>query len=268
MRRKSWRILLLSSFVTLLLIASAQIISTTLPLRSSSTILVAAAASLQQSLQEVTRLYLMAHPSQIVNYNFGASGALQQQIERGAPVDVYISAADKQMNDLEAKGLVVRQTRTDLLTNQLVLVVPKRSSVSVMNFRQLLQPEVQRIAIGEPRSVPAGQYATQVLKSLGIFDRVKSKFVLGNNVRSVLTAVETGDVDAGIVYITDAKISDRINIVASADSQLHSPIRYPIAVLNSSKSLPAARQYVEFLQTESAKAIFTKYGFGIAKPRS
>jgi molybdate transport system substrate-binding protein len=276
MRVKSWRIGLWSFFVTLLLIASTRLTSTALqpqqiafvPPAPTSTILVAAAASLQKSLQEITPLYTKANPRQTVNYNFAASGALQQQIEQGAPVDVFISAADKQMNALQAKGLLVTATQTELLTNQLVLVVSKRSSVSLTNFQQLIKPEVKRISIGEPRSVPAGQYATEVLKNLGILEQVKSKFVLGNNVRSVLTAVETGDVDAGIVYITDAKSSDKITIVATADEKLHSQIRYSIAVLKSSKSLAGARQYVEFLQSKSAKAVFRKYGFGIAKPRS
>jgi molybdate transport system substrate-binding protein len=269
MRAKSWRIGLSSFFVTLLLIAASRITSIAFqPPAPTSTILVAAAASLQQALQEITPLYTKANPTHIVNYNFAASGALQQQIEQGAPVDVFISAADKQMNALQAKGLLVADTQMELLTNQLVLIVPKQSAVSLTNFQQLIKPEIKRISIGEPRSVPAGQYATEVLNSLGILAQVKSKFVLGNNVRSVLTAVETGDVDAGIVYITDAKSSDKITIVATADEKLHSPIRYSIAVLKSSKSLVGASQYVEFLQSKSAKAIFTKYGFGIAKPRS
>ncbi len=257
-------------------IVYAQLTSTTLPPQQialdppapTSTILVAAAASLQKSLQEITPLYLKANPSHTINYNFAASGALQQQIEQGAPIDVFISAADKQMTALQVKGLLVSATQQDLLTNQLVLIVPNQSSMSLTNFRQLIQPEVQRISIGEPRSVPVGQYATEFLKNLGILEQVKSKFVLGNNVRSVLTVVETGDVDAGIVYITDAKSSDRVTIVATADKKLHSPIQYPIAVLKSSKSLAGARQYVEFLQSKSAQAIFRKYGFGIAKPRS
>jgi molybdate transport system substrate-binding protein len=263
---KSWQIGLLSFSVTVLLIVYSQINSIAFdPPAPTSTILVAAAASLQKSLQEITPLYTKANPHQTVNYNFAASGALQQQIEQGAPVDVFISAADKQMNALQSKGLLVAATQQELLTNQLVLVVPKQSAISLTNFGQLIKPEVKRISIGEPRSVPAGKYATEVLKNLGVFDRVKSKFVLGNNVRSVLTAVETGDVDAGIVYITDAKSSDKTTIVATADRKLHSPINYQIAVLKSSKSLTGASQYVKFLQSKSATAIFRKYGFGIAK---
>jgi molybdate transport system substrate-binding protein len=272
MRAKSWRMGLLS-FLAIVI----SIVSTQLPLLSlhpdryialqrpapASTILVAAAASLQKALQEITPLYTKANPTDTVNYNFAASGALQQQIGQGAPVDVFISAADRQMNALETKGLLVAGTRQNLLTNQLVLIAPKPAPIALTNFQQLTQPAVKRIAIGETRTVPAGQYAVEVFKNLGIFDRVKSKFVLGNNVRSVLTAVESGNVDAGIVYLTDIRGSDRVRIVEIVDRQLHAPINYPIAILKSTKSLDAARKYVKFLQTNTAKAVFEKYGFGL-----
>ncbi len=229
-----------------------------------SPILVAAAASLQASLQEITTLYATTHPQRGVNYHFAASGALQQQIERGAPVDVFISASNAQMNALQAQGLLLTGTRTNLLTNQLVLVTPKPSPLALTSFSQLVQPEIRRIAIGETRTVPAGQYAAQMLTKLGIFDRVKSKFVLGNNVRSVLTAVETGNVDAGIVYLTEAQSSTQISIVAIADPTLHDPITYPIAILKSSKYPDRSQQYLEFLKSNPATAIFKKHGFGIA----
>jgi molybdate transport system substrate-binding protein len=138
--------------------------------------------------------------------------------------------------------------------------------VSLTDFKQLTQPEVKRISLGEPRSVPAGQYAVEVFKNLGILEQVQSKFVLGNNVKSVLTAVETGGVEAGIVYITDAMGSDKVTIAARADRTLHTPVFYPIAALKGSKSLEEAKKYVEFLQSNPAKTVFEKYGFGIAKP--
>ena len=278
MRVKSWQVGLSLAILLLLAqplwkIASTQIVSTARHRQSTfepapaSTILVAAAISLQKALQEITPIYTSANPSQTVNYNFAASGILARQIEQGAPVDVFIAAADKQINALQQQGLLAGTPKI-LLTNQLVLIVPEQSSVSVTNFRQLMKPEVKRISIGEPRSVPAGLYAAEVLKNLGIWEQVKSKFVLGNNVKSVLTTVETGNVDAGIVYLTDAKSSERSEIVATADKKLHSPIRYPVAVIKSSKSPDGARQYLEFLQSKAATTIFEKYGFGIAKPRS
>jgi molybdate transport system substrate-binding protein len=259
MRAKSWRTGLLGCLTTLLLIACAQFSSA--PSSPLAPLLVAAAASLQPALQEITPLYRQAK----LDYNFAASGALQQQIEQGAPVDVFISAATKQMNALQEKGLLLPDTQTTLLTNQLVLITPKSSQVALKTFQQLVQPNVVRIAIGEPRSVPAGQYATEVLQNLGILDQVQSKFVLGNNVKSVLAAVAAGEVEAGIVYISDAQGSDQVTIAAIADEKLHAPIRYPIAVLKSSRSPVAAKQYVEFLQSDVAKSIFKKYGFGTAQ---
>jgi molybdate transport system substrate-binding protein len=271
---KSWRVGLFSFLVIVMLIACDQLAPTAPPSSQQITIKpaatlplsVAAAASLQKTLQEVTSLYSQAYPGQTINYIFAASGVLQQQIEQGVPVDVFLAAADQPMKNLQTKGLLAPGNPKNLLTNQLVLIAPKKSSISLTGFQQLRQPTVKRIAIGEPRTVPAGQYATEVLQNLGIWEQVKSKFVFGNNVKSVLTAVETGDVDAGVVYITEAQSSNKISIIATADEKLHSPIQYPIAVLKSSKSVAISRQYVEFLQSKSAKAVFKKHGFGIAKP--
>jgi molybdate transport system substrate-binding protein len=259
MRVKLWQLGILS------LLAIVILISTRFASPSpATTLLVAAAASLQPALREITPLYNQAYPQQAVDYNFAASGALQQQIAQGAPIDIFISAADKQMNALQAQGLLVTGTQQHLLTNQLVLIIPKPSAgVAITSFGQLIEPTVQRIAIGEPRTVPAGEYAAQVLQHLGIFDRVKSKFVLGNNVRAVLSAVESGDVDAGIVYLTDARGSDKMTIAAIADRQWHAPIHYAISIVKGTKSLAAARQYVEFLRSNPATAVFKKYGFGI-----
>ncbi len=232
----------------------------------SSELLVAAAASMQPALQEITPLYEKSGTNRQIKYNFGSSGALQQQIEQGAPIDIFISAASKQMDKLEQQNLLVTKTRKNLLTNILVLVSPTTSKLKITNFSQLLKPEIQRIAIGEPRSVPVGQYAVEVLKNLNILDRVKSKLVLGNNVRSVLAAVETGDAEAGIVYVSDAKNSNKVMVSAIADPKLHAPIIYPIAIINSTKALESAKQYIEFLETKPAQLVFEKYGFGIAKP--
>jgi molybdate transport system substrate-binding protein len=229
------------------------------PANLPSNLLVSAAASLQPSLVKLTKNY--PAKSVKITYNFGGSGALQQQIEQGAPVDVFISAGVKQMNALDSKDLL--SFKANLLTNQLVLITPKTSRVKLTDFRELLNPNIKRIAIAEPKSVPAGQYATEVLQNLGILEQVRPKFVFGNNVRFVLTAVETGEVDAGIVYITDAKSSSKVVISAIAEPKYHSPIIYPIGILKSSKNPKAAKQYVNFLQTVKAKAIFQNYGFGL-----
>ncbi|WP_310412584.1 molybdate ABC transporter substrate-binding protein [Chamaesiphon sp. OTE_8_metabat_110] len=273
MSTKLWRVGWLGAIAVLLAVAYSG--CTLYPPRlgqisaqPTSTILVAAATSLQPALQEITSIYTQTNPDRVVKYNFAASGILAQQIQQGAPVDVFIAAADRQMNALQKQGLLAAGTSKTLLTNQLVLVIPKQSPISLTNFRQLTNPAVKRIAIGEPRTVPAGQYATEVFKNLDILEQIKSKLVLGNNVKSVLTTVETGDVDAGIVYITDARNSSKVQIVAIAEPNLHSPIRYPISILKSSKSLTGSRQFIKFLNSKSAAAIFEKYGFGIAKPQS
>lgn len=271
-RAKLLRTSLLSLLVAGLLVACAQLMPasrqpssspTAAPEIQSSNLLVAAAASLQSVLQDISPLYTQVNPSQTISYTFASSGALQRQIEQGAPVDIFISAASQQINALNEKGLLIPDTIKDLLTNQLVLIVPKSATETLSEFQQLTQPRVRRIAIGEPRSVPAGQYAAEVLENLGILEQVQPKLVLGNNVRSVLAGVESGDVDAGIVYLTDAKNSDRVVIAAVAEEYLHSPIRYSMAVLASSQSPDAAQQYIDFLQSPTARAVFEHYGFGV-----
>lgn len=231
----------------------------------SSTLLVAAAASLQDALEEISPLFEQANPDVAINYNFAASGPLQQQIEQGAPVDVFISAASRQMDALQEKNLILANTRRNLLTNSLVLIVPENSTLGLTGFRQLTNSSVQRIAVGEPRSVPAGQYAEELFRNLGILEQLQPKFVYGNSVRNVLAAVESGNADAGVVYTTDARISNQITQVATAPDDLHSPIVYPIAIIQGNRNVQSARQYVQFLQSDTAKTIFERFGFDIAQ---
>lgn len=228
--------------------------------QSNTTLLVSAAASLKDVLQEMAPLYRQNQPNVNLTFNFGASGALQQQIEQGAPADIFISAARRQMDGLEQKGLLLSGTRSILANNRLVLIVPQGTR-SVTSFYKLTDPAVRRIAMGEPRSVPAGQYAQQVLQKLGIYDQVRSKLVLANNVRQVLATVESGNADAGMVYATDARISNRVRVAVAADENYHSPIVYPIAVLKRSRNAQASRVFLRFLTSSQAKAVLRKYGF-------
>lgn len=230
----------------------------------STTLLIAAAASLQNALEEIDPIFEAAHSGVTVNYNFAASGPSQQQIEQGAPVDVFISAATKQMDALQDKGLILADTRRNVLTNDLVLIVPSNSTLGLTSFRQLTNSNIRKISVGEPRSVPAGQYAEELFKNLEILEQLRSKFVYGNSVRNVLGTVESGNAEAGVVYTTDAKISNRVKQVATAPSSLHSPIVYPVAVIKASRGQQAARAYVQFLSSQRAQDIFKKYGFGIA----
>jgi molybdate transport system substrate-binding protein len=231
----------------------------------TKTILVSAATSLKDALEEIKTAFAKTNPNIKVNYNFGASGALQQQIEQGAPADIFISAATKQMDALEKADLIDKVTRRNLLTNRLVLIVPKNSTLKIIDFRSLTNNNVQKISVGEPRSVPVGQYSEEVFKNLGILEQIKAKLIFANSVRNVLAAVETGNADAGIVYTTDAKISDQVKIVATAANNLHSPIIYPMAVVKSTKNPQTAKTFAQYLTDTPAKAIFTKFGFGIAR---
>ena len=187
-----------------------------------------------------------------------------QQIESGAPVDAFFSAAEKPMDDLEAKGLVEPGTRRNLLRNTLVLIAPPDSRLR--DFQGLADSSIRSIALGDPASVPAGEYARQTLGALHLLDKLKPKLVFGSDVRQVLTFVETGNADAGLVYATDAQASGKVRVVAAAPESAHDPIVYPAAVVKGSRGEEAARKFVEFLCSPAAQAIFVKHGFTMGAP--
>ena len=224
---------------------------------------VSTAASLKEAMGDIKQLYTRQKPNVTITYNFGSSGSLQQQIQQGAPVDIFISAASKQMDALQEKGLLIADTRKNLLSNQLVLIAPKNST-TVSGFKDLTSDDVKKVAIGEPKSVPAGKYAQEVLTSLKIFDLIKPKVVFAKDVRQVLSYVETGNADVGMVYMTDAKLSNSVKIVVTAPAKSHSPVVYPVAVIKDSKNILAAKDFVQFLSSDSAGDIFVKYGFNKA----
>ncbi|ABZ84120.1 molybdate abc transporter, molybdate-binding protein [Heliomicrobium modesticaldum Ice1] len=222
---------------------------------------VSAASSLKDALMEISDLYAKEKTGVAITYNFGPSGSLQQQIERGAPADIFISAAPTQMDDLQAKNLIDRTTRKNLLKNKVVLVAPKDSSITA--FSDLAGDKVKKLAIGEPQSMPAGRYAQEVLTTLALADAVKDKVVFAKDVRQVLTYVETGNTEAGIVYETDAKTSDKVKIVTQAPEGSHSPVLYPGAVLKESKNATDAEEFLTYLEGPAAKVVFEKYGFTV-----
>ncbi|HXN22666.1 MAG TPA: molybdate ABC transporter substrate-binding protein [Candidatus Dormibacteraeota bacterium] len=228
--------------------------------REPVSLTVSAAISLKDALEEMRIAFVKQHPAVTITFNFGASGMLQQQIENGAPVDIFISAAPKQMDALDAKGLLLAATRRDVVHNQLVLIVPHDSS-GITGFADLARTSVVRVALGEPGSVPAGQYAQEVLRYLKLLDIVNGKSVLAKDVRQVLTYVETGNVDAGIVYRSDALQNHGVKIVAEAPASSHAAIRYPAAVLRSSQHSDAAREFLAYLGGQPAGEIFEKRGF-------
>jgi molybdate transport system substrate-binding protein len=260
-KRRKLLVLIATALATLLLVMGLPILtSSPVSAQSNNNLLISAAASLKEALEEIKPLYQQSKPNVKIHYNFGSSGALQQQIEQGAPTDIFISAAKKQVDALEQKGLLVAGTRNIIAKNRLVLVVPKNVG-GITSFYSLKDAKVKKIAMGEPRSVPAGQYAQQVLEKLKIWSEIKSKLVFANNVRQVLASVESGNADAGLVYITDAKISDKVKVVVTADEKYHSPIIYPLAVVKRSKNVDAAKEFSQFLSSNQAKTVFKKYGF-------
>jgi len=228
--------------------------------RPTTHLTVSAAASLKDAITAIDQDFQRSHPDIEVAPNFGASGTLQLQIEQGAPADVFVSAAQQQMDALAAKNLLLPDTRVDLLQNELVLIAPADSK-TVTSFNDLKSPDVRVIAVGDPRSVPAGTYAQQVLTALGMYDALKSKMTLATDVRQVLADVETGSAEAGLVYATDAAITSKVRVVMDAPAGTHMPIIYPAAVLRASMNPDAAKTFVNYLASPAARAVFTKYGF-------
>ena len=230
----------------------------------STQLTVSAAASLKDVMAEIEQIYHEKHPETEIIYNFASSGSLQRQIEQGAPVDIFISAAVNKMDALEKQELLLTETRRNLLKNKIVLVAPinnKKTNFNIDDFGDLTKQEINIIALGEPNSTPVGKYAQEVLTSFKISDKVNSKAVYAKDVRQVLNYVATGNVDAGIVYRTDAELSDTVQIVATAPENTHSPVIYPVAVIKDSDNPEAAKELIEFLSTPEVQAVFEKYGF-------
>jgi molybdate transport system substrate-binding protein len=228
-------------------------------------LIISAAASLKDVGAEIAKIYKQKVPNVKITYNFGSSGSLQTQIEEGAPSDIFISAAQKQMAALKEKGLVINDTNKDLLSNKIVLITPKDSKKEITKFEDISTDKVSKVALGEPGSVPVGQYSEEVFTKLGILDKVKPKSNYGSDVRQVLTWVENGEVDCGVVYATDAAASQKVNVVCEALKDSNKPIIYPVAVLKSSKHYNEAKAFVDFLSSSEAVKVFEKYGFSMNK---
>ncbi|MEI0596706.1 molybdate ABC transporter substrate-binding protein [Brachyspira pilosicoli] len=227
-------------------------------------IYVLAAASLTDVLTELANNYKQETSTEII-FSFASSGALQAQIEASAPADIFFSAAQKQMNALEEKGLIDSETRKDLLENKVVLISPKNSNLNIKSFTDITNSNVKKLGLGEPKSVPVGQYSEEILSNLSILDIAKEKAVYGSDVRNVLDWVETAEVDCGIVYATDAKIAKNINIIAEAPEDTHKKVIYPISIVKSSQNKEEAKKFIEYISTDKSKEIFQNYGFTVVK---
>ncbi|MBB6636975.1 molybdate ABC transporter substrate-binding protein [Cohnella thailandensis] len=222
---------------------------------------VSAAASLTDALNDIKEAYANVVPNVTITYNFGASGALQKQIEEGAPADLFLSAATKNMKALVDKGLIASDRTTTLLNNELVAIVPKDNAAKISGVSELTSDAVTFIAVGIPDSVPAGQYAKDSLTQAGLWDSLQSKLVQGKDVKQVLQYVETGNADIGFVYKTDALVSDKVEVAFAVDPATYTKIEYPIGIVKATTHSEQAQAFYDYLQTEEAMNIFTQYGF-------
>ena len=224
----------------------------------------AAAASLKNAFDEkLIPMFNEKYPNIKVTPTYASSGDLQTQIENGLEADVFMSASNKQMNALADEDLIDNSTNVQTLENKVVLIVPKDSDSNITSFEDLKDVE-GTIAIGDPESVPAGQYAKEVLTNLGIWDSVESKLSLGTDVTAVLNQVAQGSADCGIVYATDAKSTEDVKVICEApEDALDTPVIYPVAVVKDSKNADAAKKFMDFLQTQEAQDVFKEYGFTI-----
>jgi len=231
---------------------------------SASELTVYAAASLTDAMNEIGPAYEKESGDRL-QFNFGASSMLARQIEEGAPADLFFSADEAKMDALEKKDLLLPGTRRSLLSNLLVIVVPADASAAPKSAADLTKPEFRKLALAESQTVPAGIYAREYLQKLGLWDAVKEKVVPTENVRAALAAVESGNVDAGIVYKTDSLISKKVKIAVEVPAADGPKISYPVAVLRSSKQPDRARKFAEYLAGPMARSVFEKFGFTFAK---
>lgn len=230
---------------------------------TKSDLTISAAASLKNALEEVKAMYLQDKPNAQVAITYGGSGALQQQIEQGAPVDLFLSAAASNMNTLKKEELVDSNTIKNLLQNKVVMIVPSDSTLNISSFKDVTNSSIKYLALGEPTTVPAGKYAVQVFTYYNLLDQAKAKAVYQKDVTSVLATVASGNADAGVVYSTDAASSANVKVITTAPEDSHDPVTYPGAVVKSTKQPVASQDFLNFLTSDKAKAVFVKYGFTV-----
>jgi len=227
-------------------------------------LLISTAPSLKGSFEEIKGQYTAKNAQVNLVFNYGPSGSLQNQIEQGAAADIFISQGKPQMDALEQKGLIKKDSRVNLLGDELVLIVNK-SNTSINSFEDLTKPEVKKIGIGEAESVPAAKTTKETLETLKLWETLQPKMVMGKDLMQVMTYVETDNTEAGFVWDTIAIISDKVKIVATAPANSHKPVVLPAAVVAASKNSDEASKFLEYLQSDEAMKVFEKNGFIKAK---
>jgi molybdate transport system substrate-binding protein len=221
-----------------------------------------AAISMKDAVEELGRGFMAARPGVTLRYNFGSSGALQKQIEAGAPVDLFISAGQRQMDELEKRKLIATATRRVFARNALTVIRPSDSKIDLVKPADLLEARVTKIVVGDPRTVPAGQYAQESLKALGLWDTLQPKLVFSENVRQALDYVARGEVDAGFVYTTDAASRGRqVKEAFRPPEDTYRPVLYPVAVVAAAKQVVIAQAFLDLLVSRDGQAVLGRLGF-------
>jgi molybdate transport system substrate-binding protein len=239
------------AFLLVLLVATAN----------AADLTVSAAASLTNAFRELGPAFEAQNPGTAVVVNFAASDALLAQIARGAPADVFASADQEAMDRADAQKLLVAGSRRNFVSNALVMIVPGDSTLGLKAPADLHRPEVKRVAIGNPASVPAGRYTKSALEAAKLWSAIEPKAVLAQSVRQALDYVARGEVEAGFVYATDAAImKDKVKVVATIPTE--TAITYPVAAIDPSPNPVAARNWLAFLLTPAAQAVLARHGFG------
>ncbi len=229
---------------------------------SAQEMVLSVAVSLKDAAEELGRGFTASRPGLTLRYNFGASGDLQKQIEAGAPVDVFLSAASRQMDELDKQRLIVTASRRAFARNVLTVIKPADSRVDIAKAADLLEPRVQKIVVGHPKTVPAGQYAEESLRALGLWEKLQPKLIFSENVRQALDYVARGEVDAGFVYATDA--ASRAQGVKEAfrpPEDTYRPVVYPGAVVAASKHAALAQAFLDHLSGAQGRTILARWGF-------
>ena len=225
-------------------------------------ITVSAAISLRNAFEDIGRIFKEKNPGVKVLFNFGASGDLTRQIEAGAPVDIFASAAQKDLDDLEGKGFIAPNSKKDFARNAVALVRAIHSEIPVQSLEDLQRRDVKKIVIGNPRTVPAGRYAEEALKHFKLWDTVKDKLVFSENVRQALDYVVRNEVDAGLVYATDAMLrSKEVQLIMKVPEESHQPVVYPIGIVKGAKGEALSRKFIDLVMSTEGQTILSRYGF-------
>jgi molybdate transport system substrate-binding protein len=249
------------SVLTMVLLGGCKEKGIKTPVNEEVTLLIAAASSLEYSLNnELIPLFEKEYPGIIVEGTYDSSGKLQTQIEEGLEADIFMPASTRQMLSLQEKNLIDSGSVVELLENKIVLITSAENKDKLTKFEDILNADT--VALGDPESVPIGQYAKEALTSIGIWEEIKAKTSFGTNVTEVLNWVAEGSADAGVVYSTDAATTDKVVVIGDApQGSLREKVLYPVGIVNASTKKEAATKFVEFLKSDEAMLIFTKYGF-------